>query len=111
MNRIIIESPYAGESDADRERHEEYARRAMADSLARGEAPLASHLLYTQMLDDTVPSERRKGIEAGMKWAAMAHKIVIYADLGVSRGMADAIEAAAYRQQTIEFRWIDAEPT
>lgn len=42
MRLVVVESPYAG----DVKRNEEYARRAMADCLARGEAPFASHLLW-----------------------------------------------------------------
>ena len=41
MQRVIIESPYAGEID----KNTAYARRCMRDSLDRGEAPFASHLL------------------------------------------------------------------
>ena len=44
MVRVILESPYAG----DIERNVKYARMAVRDSLSRGEAPIASHLLYTQ---------------------------------------------------------------
>lgn len=57
MGLVIIESPYAG----DVERNIEYARRRVRDSPARGEAPIASHLLYTQpgIPDDNVPSERQ----------------------------------------------------
>ena len=58
MQRVIIESPYAG----DVERNVRYARAAMADCLKRGEAPFASHLLYTQegVLDDDIPGERQR---------------------------------------------------
>ncbi len=44
MKLVILESPYAGHVDA----NVAYARMAMHDSLLRGEAPIASHLLYTQ---------------------------------------------------------------
>lgn len=44
MKRVILESPYAG----DVERNLTYARECVRDSLSRGEAPIASHLLYTQ---------------------------------------------------------------
>ena len=46
MRLMIVESPYAGDMEA----NTEYARDACAtlDSLMRGEAPIASHLLYTQ---------------------------------------------------------------
>ena len=59
MIRVILESPYAG----DIERNVAYARMAVRDSLAKGEAPIASHLLYTQegILKDEVPEERQWG--------------------------------------------------
>src|SRR4051794_36682614 len=61
---VILESPYAG----DVERNTLYARRALKDSLMHVEAPIASHLLYPQVLDDLIPSERQLGIDAGLAW-------------------------------------------
>lgn len=85
MRLVIIESPYAG----DIEQNVAYARAAMADSLARGEAPIASHLLYTQpgILDDAVPAERSLGIAAGLAWRAVANAAIFYVDRGWSGGM------------------------
>lgn len=90
MRLVIVESPYAG----DVERNIRYARACLADCLARGESPLASHLLYTQpgVLDDTKPEERAKGIAAGFAWRCMAEATVFYVDLGMSRGMTQAME-------------------
>lgn len=70
MKLVVIESPFAG----DVAKNETYARRALADSLARGEAPLASHLLYTQpgVLDDTDYVQRERGISAGLAWGVKA---------------------------------------
>lgn len=86
-NRIltIIESPYAG----DVERNIEYARLCVRDSLSQGEAPIASHLLYTQegILDDDDPEERQMGIEAGLEWVKAAEAVVFYVDYGWSPGM------------------------
>lgn len=89
MQRVMIESPYAG----DVERNLRYARRCMADSLSRGEAPMASHMLYTQegVLKDEVPAERKQGIRAGYVWGEVADKIVFYTDYGMSEGMSDAL--------------------
>lgn len=86
MIRVVIESPFSG----DTERNTKYLRLCMADCLRRGEAPYASHALYTQpdVLDDTVPAERELGIQAGFTWAEVGHKRVFYYDLGGSRGMA-----------------------
>lgn len=104
MRLVIIESPYAG----DIERNQEYARRAMADSLARGEAPIASHLLYTQpgVLDDTLPTERAKGIHAGLAWGKHAEATVVYTNYGITDGMLQGILDAQNHGRPIEFRGI-----
>lgn len=107
-NRIIIESPYAGDID----RNTIYARRAMRDSLDKGENPIASHLIYTQpgILDDTKPEERQRGIDAGFAWWRCADKIVFYTDYGISPGMNRALERAAENKMRIEVRQIGANP-
>ena len=91
MKNVILESPYAGQRKA----NVEYAKECMRDSLKRGEAPLASHLLYTQegILDDLVPEEREIGISAGLSWLAKAELHVFYVDLGISPGMQAALKA------------------
>jgi hypothetical protein len=70
----------------------------------RGEAPLASHLLYTQALDDGDPDERKMGIEAGLSWGALADATVVYIDRGVSRGMKLGIERAKQEGRPVEYR-------
>lgn len=105
MRRVIVESPYAG----DVERNVEYARRCIRDCLLRGEAPIASHLLYTQpgVLDDNVPSERQHGIDAGLAWGAVADATVVYVDLGTSNGMRYGIANADAAGRPVEYRWLD----
>lgn len=111
--RVVIESPYAG----DVERNTRYARAAMRDSLLRGEAPFASHLLYTQqgVLNDDVPEEREHGIEAGLAWVKGADLTAVYTDLGISEGMQRGIQRARTEDRGIEFRslpgWQDPEET
>lgn len=102
MRRVIIESPYAG----DVERNLRYLRAALADCLARGEAPFASHGLYTQpgVLDDQIRAQRELGIEAGLAWHDVADAIVIYADLGISDGMKRGMRRAHARRQDVEIR-------
>lgn len=104
MKRVIIESPYAG----DVERNVKYARLCVRDSLQRGEAPIASHLLYTQegILDDDVPSERILGINAGLAWKNVAEKHVFYIDYGYSSGMLYAKEYATNNNIPFEERKI-----
>ena len=61
---VIIESPFAGEIS----RNVTYARRAVAHAIHLGEAPIASHLLYTQpgVLLDHLSHERQLGITCGL---------------------------------------------
>jgi hypothetical protein len=108
MRRVVVESPYAG----DVQRNVAYARAALADSLRRGEAPLASHLLYTQpgILDDLIPEERARGIEAGLVWADLADASVFYIDHGWSSGMLAALERAHSHGASVEIRRLYQEP-
>lgn len=105
LRRVILESPYAG----DVETNTAYARAAMRDSLTRGEAPLASHLFYTQprVLDDGVPDERALGIEAGLAWGAQAEATVVYTDLGVTPGMELGIARATAEGRSVEYRSLE----
>jgi len=104
MERVVVESPYAG----DVEENVEYAILACIDCLNRGESPYASHLFFTQFLDDTNPGERKAGIEAGFAWGDVASKTVVYADNGVSDGMKAGITRARQAGQEIEYRLIYA---
>lgn len=106
MRLVIVESPFAG----DIEKNTAYARRCVRDALGRGEAPIASHLLYTQptILDDNVPDERQWGIAAGLAWRRVADASVVYTDLGISRGMEYGIKAAQLAGMEIEYRTIGA---
>lgn len=101
---VVIESPLAG----DVARNTRYARAAMRDSLRRGEAPYASHLLYAQpgILDDLVPGEREQGISAGFAWGACAELVAVYTDLGISGGMRRGIARAEAAGTEVVYRSI-----
>lgn len=102
MVLVIIESPFAG----DVEKNKRFARACMRDSLSRGEAPLASHLLYTQegILNDDIPEERNWGIEAGLAWGKKAAKSIIYTNLGMSGGMKWGEQSAKDEGREIVYR-------
>lgn len=109
MKLVVIESPFAG----DVERNLRYVRACMSDCLRRGEAPYASHAIYTQpgVLRDDVPDERTLGIEAGFAWGEKADLVAVYEDLGVSRGMAAGVERAHLRGTPVEWRTLGGEWT
>lgn len=103
MSFVVIESPYSGcvaENEA-------YARQCMADSLKRGESPFLSHLLYTQVLDDTDEVQRNSGIQAGIAVQEYAEKVVFYLDRGFSKGMEHGLRNVIEKQLPYEFRRLD----
>jgi len=106
MLRTIVESPYAGNVEVNLR----YLRACMRDCLLRGEAPFASHGLYTQegVLDDGVLNERTLGIDAGFAWRRGADKTAVYTDLGISNGMRLGIADAIRLEHTIEHRSLGA---
>jgi hypothetical protein len=105
MRLVLLESPFAGAI----RKNVAYARLAVRDSIRRGEAPIASHLLYTQpgILDDSIADERELGILCGHAWARVAEAMVVYTDLGITAGMRRAIETATAIDLPIGYRNID----
>jgi hypothetical protein len=103
MNLVILETPYAGDIDA----NVAYARRCARDCAMRDEAIHASHLLYTQFLDDNVPAERELGMRLGLAWRPYAHYSVFYTDRGWSRGMLSALHTAINNFLPFKIRSLD----
>lgn len=105
--RVIVESPFAGEIEANLT----YARACLRDCIKRGEAPFASHLIYTQpgVLNDADSEERALGIAAGLAWGAAAHATVVYTDRGISPGMKHGIAHAEKHGRVVEYRSMGAE--
>ncbi|ASV83169.1 hypothetical protein CES85_3947 [Ochrobactrum quorumnocens] len=100
---VIIETPYSGDVEA----NTAYARVGLLDSLRRGEAPIVSHLLHTQVLDNMRPDERSLGIKAGLAWYQAATKCVVYTDRGISGGTERGIDRAEQHGVAIECRWLE----
>lgn len=107
MRLVVLESPFAGDVTG----NIEYARRCVRDALSRGEAPIASHLLYTQtgILNDLNAEERQWGIDAGLAWIKKADATVVYTDRGISSGMAYGIKAAQKAGVPVEYRSLPEE--
>lgn len=104
---VVVESPFAAETQAEIDENLTYARLACHDALVRfGEIPFASHIKYTQegILDDTVPWERSLGIAAGLAEGLLAQKTAVYVDRGFSNGMLKGIEAALKAGRKVELR-------
>lgn len=98
--RVAVESPYAGDVAG----NVEYARKCLADSIARGESPFASHLIYTQVLDDSDPAQRARGMAIGREWSDCADLFAVYLDRGITEGMWEAIAVAYARGAEVQYR-------
>jgi|TARA_R100001460_G_scaffold80984_1_gene121907 hypothetical protein len=100
---VVIESPYKGKV----KQNVAYAQKCMSDSLLRGECPFASHLLYTQVLDDTVPELRSMGMSRAFEWYRHADLMAVYIDKGISDGMKMGMEVAEKLGIEIVYRTLD----
>lgn len=102
---VMIESPFADKNPDTMRRNVDYAKKSMIDSVMfHQEAPMLSHLLYTQVLDEDDAVHRDQGINAGLAWRSAANKTIVYKDLGISNGMRYGIEAAQNSGNPVEFR-------
>ena len=90
MIRVCIESPLKG----DYEGNITYARVALRHAMSEGVSAFASHLLYTQVLDDQDPVQREVGIRAGLAFGDSCDERWFYLDRGWSDGMARAKKRA-----------------
>ena len=107
MKRVVIESPYAADSEEGIDLNEAYGELCMHDCLVNyNESPYASHLLYTRrfVLRDDVPTDRKLGIEAGFYWRDVAEKSVFYKDLGMTKGMIQGVEDCEKKGKPYEVR-------
>jgi hypothetical protein len=105
--RVILESPYGNADPVVVYGNVEYAKQCALDCLERGEAPIASHLLFTQFLDDKIPEHRAMGIEAGLAWVPVADAMVAYVDRGISNGMDAAMRHARRSGLPVELRTLN----
>ena len=100
---VVIESPYKGKV----KQNVAYAQKCMSDSLLRGECPFASHLLYTQVLDDAIKKQRTMGMDRAFNWYKHADLMAVYIDKGISDGMKMGMEVAEKLGIEIVYRTLD----
>jgi len=104
LRLVQLETPFAADTPEEIAANIDYARRCARHCFDLGEAPFVSHLLYTQMLDDTFAPHRKQGIDAGLAWASNAEASVVYTDRGVSPGMEKGIARAEAEGRPVERR-------
>lgn len=99
MRIVVIESKYRSFNEQGLRMHLAYARALVEHVTMRGDAPVASHLLITQSLDDRIPEQREAGICAGLAMLRVADIHAFGIDLGISDGMRRAMRDTPGRVQ------------
>lgn len=89
MKLVYICSPLAG----DIENNLRFAWAACRYAVDQECAPIAVHLLYPRILDDTVPAERETGIRMGLRVLASCDELWICGER-ISQGMSHEIAEA-----------------
>lgn len=86
--KIYVASKYAGDVESNVAAAIGYCRRVIDE----GHMPIASHLLYPQILNDNDPSERDLGLLFGLALLRMCDEVWVFGT--VSPGVAQEIEEA-----------------
>lgn len=89
MKLVYICSPFAGNIES----NIWFARAACLYAANQGCAPVAVHLLYPQILDDNVPTQREIGIRMGLRVLASCDELWICGSR-ISHGMSCEITEA-----------------
>ena len=99
MPLVYICSRYAGDVEMNKKKAIRFCRYAIGE----GCIPVASHLLYPQMLDDSDPVQRQLGLYFGLVLLGRCNQLWVLNDGGISPGMEAEIKKAKQRNMTI--RW------
>ncbi len=99
MKLIYVASPFAG----DGEKNIAFAKRACRYVMELGYAFFAPHLLYPQILYDSVPAERKTGLKLGLRILEVCDELWACGDR-ISPGMEEEIELA--KQLVIPIRYV-----
>ena len=95
--KIYVASRYAGDVDANVAAAITYCRRVIDE----GHMPVASHLLYPQILNDNDPEERDLGLLFGLALLRMCDEVWVFGS--VSPGVAQEIEEAKRLKKQIRY--------
>lgn len=95
--KVYVASKYAGDVDANVAAVVTYCRRVIDE----GYMPVASHLLYPQILNDNDPNERELGLMFGLALLRMCDEVWVFGS--VSSGVAQEIDEARRLKKQIRY--------
>ena len=90
--KVYVVSPYAGDINL----HIKEAVALCKRVISERKIPIASHLLYPQMLDDSDPEQRELGLLYGLTLLEICDEVIVLSDSpdDISPGMAGEIHEA-----------------
>ena len=100
--KVYVASRYAGNVEANVKAATRYCRLV----IDRGYMPIASHLLYPQILHDDDPAERELGMLFGLALLRDCDEVWVFGE--VSPGVAREVEEAKRLQKRIRFVEVNA---
>lgn len=103
---VILVTPFMAENPRVAAMCQRYAMRAVKDSIAKSEAPLAFHAFYYEVLNVRNPIERDIGLQSQISWVKGCERVVVYVDLGITPAMQVVINAAQTKSKPVEYRTI-----
>ncbi len=95
--KVYVASKYAGDVDVNVAATITYCRRV----INAGYMPVASHLLYPQILNDSDPKERDLGLLFGLALLRMCDEVWVFGT--VSPGVAQEVEEAKRLKKQIRY--------
>ena len=95
--KVYVASGYAGDEERNAALAISYCRRV----IEKGYMPVASHLLYPQILNDSIPEERELGLLFGLALLRMCDEVWVFGK--ISSGMAQEIEEAKRLKKPLRY--------
>ncbi|MEY8762497.1 MULTISPECIES: DUF7768 domain-containing protein [Clostridium] len=89
MKLVYICSPLRGDVEKNKERANNYCHFAVKE----GVLPLAPHTIFTQLLDDDIEEERKKGMNLGLELLKHCDELWVFGNM-ISDGMKGEIKIA-----------------
>ncbi len=97
IKKVYVASKYKGDVDSNVNDAINYCRLV----ISQGYMPIASHLLYPQILDDENPKERKLGLKFGLALLRICDEVWVFGSL--SQGMEGEIKEAKRLNKKIKF--------
>lgn len=97
IKKIYVASKYAGDVEVNTNAAIGYCRKVVD----QGYMPVASHLIYPQILNDDNPSERNLGLRFGLALLSICDEVWVFGE--VSSGVAKEIEVAKRLEKPLRY--------